>query len=85
MAQITKKKSIRMNCVDVEQVNFEICLEQEKNQEIIKPKQVERKPAKTRLSKLLNKARLNAKFSEQEIPIDRLERKRVYRDYGVRY
>jgi hypothetical protein len=84
MAQITEKKSVRMNCVDVEQVNFEICLEQEKNQEIIKPKQVERKPAKKRLSKLLSKARLNAKFSEQEIPIHRLERQRVYRDYGVR-
>ena len=84
MAQITEKKSIRMNCVDVEQVNFEICLEQEKNQEIIKPKQVERKPVKKRLSKLLIKARLNAKFSEHEIPIHRLERQRVYRNYGVR-
>jgi hypothetical protein len=84
MAQITKKKSVRMNCVDVEQVNFEIRLEQEKNQEIIKPEQVERKPAKKRLSKLLSKARLYAKFSEQLIPIHRLERQRVYRDYGVR-
>ena len=84
MAQITKKKSVRMNCVDVEQINFEISLEQEKNQEIIKSKQVKRKPAKNRLSKLLSKARLNAKFSEQVIPIHRLERQRVYRDYGVR-
>jgi hypothetical protein len=84
MAQISEKKSVRMNCVDVEQVNFEICLEQEKNQEIIKPKQVERKPAKKRLSKLLSKTRLNAKYHEQLVPIHRLERQRVYRDYGVR-
>jgi len=84
MAQITEKKSFRMNFVDVEQVNYDICLEQAKTQEAIKPNQVERKPAKKRLSKLLSKARLNAKYSEQLIPIHRLERQRVYRDYGAR-
>ena len=84
MAQITEKKSFRMNFVDVEQVNYDICLDQENYQEVIKPKQVERKPAKKRLSRLLSKARLNAKYPEQLIPIHRLVRQRVYRDYGVR-
>jgi len=84
MAQISEKKSVRMNFVEIEQLNIEQDLEQEKVQEIIKSKQVERKPAKKRLSKLFKKARLNVKYSEQLIPIHRLEQQRVYRDYGLR-
>jgi hypothetical protein len=85
MAHISEKKSVKMNCVDVEQVNYELCLEQEKIQETIKSKQVEKKPVKNRLLKLIQKAKLNAKYPEELIPIHILERKRVYRDYGVRY
>ncbi len=84
MAQITERKSVKMNCVDVEQVNLELCLDPVKAPETIKPKQVENKPVVKRLSKLFKKARLNVKYPEQLIPIHRLERQRVYRDYGVR-
>jgi hypothetical protein len=84
MAQVSEKKSVSMNFVDVEQVNLEIRLEQVKVREIIKRKRVEKKPVKKRLSKLFKKAELNAKHPEQIIPIHRLERQRVYRDYGLR-
>ncbi len=84
MAQLSEKKSVSMNFVDVEQVNLEIRLEQVKGPEIIKPKRVEKKPVKKRLSKLFKKAELNAKYPEQIIPIHRLKRQRVYRDYGLR-
>ena len=84
MAQISEKKSVKMNYVDVEQVNLEMRLDQIKIHEIIKSKQVERKPIKNRLLKLFKKSELNAKYPEQIIPIHRLERQRVYRDYGLR-
>ena len=84
MAHVSEKRTVKMNCVDVEQINLEMRLEQIKAPEIIKAKQVEKKPAKKRLLKLLNKAKLTAKFTEQVIPIHRLERQRVYRDYGLR-
>jgi hypothetical protein len=84
MAHVSEKKSVKMNCVDVEQVNLEMRLEQVKTKKITKPKQVEKKPVKKILSKLFKKAELNAKYLEQTIPIHRLERQRVYRDYGLR-
>ncbi|MCK4287318.1 MAG: hypothetical protein KAX18_14000 [Candidatus Lokiarchaeota archaeon] len=84
MAHVSKKKSVRMNCIDVEQINLEMRLEQIKAPEIIECKQVEKKPAKKQLSKLIKKAELNAKYPEQVIPIQRVERQRVYRDYGLR-
>ena len=84
MAQVSKRKSVRMNCIDVEQINLEMRLEQAKVPEIIELKQVEKKPVKKQLLKLINKARLNAKYPEQVIPIHRIERQKVYRDYGLR-
>lgn len=84
MVQVLEKRSIKMNYVDVEQVNLEMHLEHLKNSKLTKPRQVERKPVKNRLSKLFKKAELNAKYPEELIPIHRLERQRVYRVYGVR-
>ncbi|MHA1932978.1 MAG: hypothetical protein ACW96X_10580 [Promethearchaeota archaeon] len=84
MAHVSEKRSVKMNCVDVEQVNLEMRLEQTINSELTKSKQLERKPVKNRLSKLFKKAELNAKYYEQTIPIHHLERQRVYRDYGLR-
>lgn len=84
MAQITERKSVKMNCVDVEQVNLELCLDPVEAPETIKPKQVEKKPVKKKISKLFKKVGLNVKYPEQLIPIHHLERQRVYRDYGVR-
>jgi hypothetical protein len=84
MAHVSEKKSVKLNCVDVEQVNYELSLEQEKALKKIESKQVEKKSVKKRLSKLFKKAELNAKYPEHIIPIHRLERQRVYRDYGLR-
>ena len=84
MAQISERRSVKMNCVDVEQTNLEIRFEQIKVREAIKPKHIEKQPVKKRLLKLIKKAELNAKYPEQVIPIHRLEQQRVYRDYGLR-
>ncbi|MHA2037952.1 MAG: hypothetical protein ACW972_09940 [Promethearchaeota archaeon] len=84
MAHVSEKKSVKMNCVDVEQVNLEMRLEQVKIIKTIKPKQVEKKPIKKRLSKLFKKAKLNAKYLEHVIPIQRVEQQRAYRDFGLR-
>jgi len=85
MAHVSEKKSIKMNCVDIEQVNYEMRLEQVNVPETIKSKQVERKIVKKKLSKLFKKAELNAKYSEQIIPIHRVkQQQQVYRDYGMR-
>jgi len=85
MAHVSEKKSIKMNCVDIEQVNYEMRLEQVNVPETIKSKQVERKIVKKKLSKLFKKAELNAKYPEQIIPIHRVkQQQQVYRDYGMR-
>ncbi len=84
MAYVSEKKSVKMNCVDVEQVNLELCLDPVEATEIIKPKQVEKKPVKKKISKLFKKVGLNVKYPEQLIPIHSLKRQRVYRDYGMR-
>lgn len=84
MAQLSEKKSVKMNCVDIEQIYYELGLEKLKTPEIIKPKQGIKKPVKKRLSKLFNKANLNAKYSEQLIPIHLVKPQQVYRDYGMR-
>lgn len=84
MAHVSEKKSVRMNCIDVEQINLEMRLEQVRIQKTIKPKIIEKKPVKKRLSKLFKKAELNAKYPEDVIPIHRLEWQRVHRNYGLR-
>lgn len=82
MAQVSEKKFVKINYVDVEQINFELRLEQVKVPEVIKLKHVEKKLVKKRLLKLFKKAKLNAKYPEHVIPIHRLEQQRVYRDYS---
>ncbi|MFW9823927.1 MAG: hypothetical protein ACFFE4_13365 [Candidatus Thorarchaeota archaeon] len=84
MAHISEKKTVRMNCVDVEQVNLEMGLEEIKAQGKVKPKQLKMLPVKKRLSKLIKKSNLNAKYPEHVIPIQRVEWQRVHRDYGLR-
>ena len=84
MAHEAINKTVRMNCVDVEQINLEMRLEQEKTLTPVKKIEIEKKPVKKRLLKLFKKAELNAKYPEHTIPIQRLERQRVFRDYGFR-
>jgi hypothetical protein len=84
MAHVSEKKTLRMNCVDVEQINHEMRLEQIKAQGKVKSKQVQKQPAKKRLIKLFKKSELNAKYPEHVIPIQRVEWQRVHRDYGLR-
>jgi len=74
-----------VNCVDApECVKIEVCIgiTDDKNECIESIKDHER-PAKFRLSKLFKKSKLNAKYTDHVIPIERLERQRVYRNYGI--
>ena len=41
------------------------------------------KSVKSRLSRLIKKSSLNARYTEQLIPIERLEHQRVYKNYGI--
>ena len=63
---------------------IEICIEcEEPEVESVGEKEVHKVPAKNRLTKLFKKSKYNAKYMEQVIPIQRLERERVYRNYGI--
>ena len=63
---------------------IEICIECEETEiEPEREKEVHRVPVKTRLAKLLKKSKYNARYLEQVIPIQRLERERVVRNYGI--
>ena len=78
-------EQIDLNCVSaIECEKLEVCVEKTE----IKPEKLvevkdHKKSANSRLSKLFRKSRLNAKYIEQLIPIERLERQRVFRDYGI--
>ncbi|MFX1375205.1 MAG: hypothetical protein ACFFA0_05280 [Promethearchaeota archaeon] len=62
----------------------EICMEsREKELELEREKEVHRVPLKSRISKLIRKSKYNAKYMEQVIPIQKLERARVHRNYGI--
>lgn len=84
MAHETKELIVRMNCVDVEQINLDMRIEQA--EALIQTKEIKVKatPIKKSLFKLFKKAELNAKYTEQVIPIQQFERQRIYRDYGLR-
>ncbi|MFX1456005.1 MAG: hypothetical protein ACFFDB_11590 [Promethearchaeota archaeon] len=84
MAHVSEKKAVRMNCVNVEQVNLEMRLDQIKAQGKVKTKQIRKQPVKKRLSKLIKKSEINAKYPEHVVPIQRVEWQRVHRDYGLR-
>ena len=63
---------------------IEVCIECEvKAKELVREKEVHSVPLKSRLSKLMRKSRHNAKYMEQVIPIHRLERERIHRNYGI--
>ncbi|MBY8991867.1 MAG: hypothetical protein KGD58_14075 [Candidatus Lokiarchaeota archaeon] len=63
---------------------IEVCIECEaKAKEPVREKEVHRVPIKNRLSKLFKKSKYNAKYMEQVIPIQRLERERIHRNYGI--
>ena len=63
---------------------IEVCIEyEEKKIEPVRENKVHIIPLKSRLSKLMRKSRHNAKYIEQVIPIQRLERERIHRNYGI--
>jgi hypothetical protein len=74
-----------LNCIsEPECAKIEICIECEETEaEPEREKEVYKVPLKLRLSKLLRKSRYNARYMEKVIPIQRLERERVYRNYGI--
>ena len=55
----------------------------EEEHEIVKEK-AEKTPIKKGLSKLFKKAKYNAKYLEETIPITKVKRNIHYRNYGIR-
>jgi len=75
-------EQIDLNSVSVpECAKIEICVEII-DDEIEQIKDIE-KSVKSRLSRLIKKSSLNARYTEQLIPIERLEHQRVYKNYGI--
>lgn len=61
----------------------EVCIKcKEAEVELEWEKEVHSVPVKVRLEKLLRKSKYNAKYLEQVIPAERLNR--AFRDYGIR-
>lgn len=74
-----------LNCISApECAKPEVCIECEVEPiELVWEKEVPIVSLKSRISKLLRKSRYNARYMEQVIPIQRLERERVHRNYGI--
>ncbi|MFW9874618.1 MAG: hypothetical protein ACFFG0_16045 [Candidatus Thorarchaeota archaeon] len=83
MAHEAKRKAIRMNCVDVDQINLELQLEQEKASEKVRIIKVHKEPMNKEMRRLARKARFNPRYLEEVIPIQRLEYRRNFRNYGL--
>ena len=79
-------EQIELDCISApECVEIEIYVknfEKEKEQNIEKLEHKE--SVKDKLIRLLGNAKRNAKYIKEVVPIQRLERQRVYRDYGMR-
>jgi len=78
-------EQIDLNSVSVpECAKIEICVEiiDDEIEQIEQIKDIE-KSVKSRLSRLIKKSSLNARYTEQLIPIEKLEHQRVYRNYGI--
>jgi len=79
-------EQIELDCISApECVEIEICVEnfeKEKEQQVEKLEHKE--SVKDKLIRLLGKAKRNAKYIKEVVPIQRLEQQRVYRDYGMR-
>ena len=82
MAHEARKKAIRMNCVDVEQINLEMQLEQERAIERDKEVKINKESKNKQMLRLMKKAELNPKYFEETISIRRLDYQRNFRIYG---
>jgi hypothetical protein len=83
MAHEAKKKAVRMNCVDVDQINLEMRLEQEKTFEKKKNIDVYKQPKNKQMRRLARKAKLNPRYLQDTIPIRQLDYQRNFRNYGL--
>jgi hypothetical protein len=74
-----------LNCISAPECEkIEICIEcEEVETEPEREQEVHIVLLKSRISKLLRKSSYNARYMEKVIPIQRLERERVYRNYGI--
>ena len=82
MEQLQEMEINGLSAPECEEI--EICIEcEERKIEAVREKEVHSVPLKSRLSKLMRKSRHNAKYMEQVIPIQRLERERIHRNYGT--
>jgi hypothetical protein len=83
MAHEAKRKAIRMNCVDVDQINLELQLEQEKASEKVRIIKIHKEPMNKEMRRLARKAKFNPRYLEEVIPIRRLDYRRNFRNYGL--
>ena len=79
MAQVNMDYTPAPECVE-----FEIKLENLGEEEVVcKEKKVEQKSVKKKLSKLIKKAEMNARYVEELRPIKLVNSQFTFRNYGV--
>jgi len=76
---------VNLDCVSApECVELEIKLEDlREEEEFREQRKIERKSVKKKLSKLIKKAEMNAKYVEELRPIKHVKNQFTYRNYGV--
>lgn len=79
-------EQIELDCISgSECVEIEIRVEKfDKEEERYGESIVHKGSVKSQLVRLFRRAKRNAKYIEEVVPIQRLEQQRVYRDYGMR-
>ena len=78
---LIKKKDLEQPLVIKDVINLEELLAIEEDYEIVQVK-AEEKPVKKALLKLMKKAKYNAKYLEEKIPVEKIRRNIYYRNYG---
>ena len=81
MAQATKIKDVRKNCVDVERVLMECLSEPEREVILKRPEPIQSKKLSKELLKFVSE--YNAKYHQELLLLDRVKQNLVYRNYGV--
>lgn len=85
MVEVLLKKKDLEDLIDLENFEDFVILEElptfEEDYEMVKVK-LEEKPFKKALSKLLKKAKYNAKYLEEMVDVDKVKRNLHYRNYG---
>ncbi|MHA2391430.1 MAG: hypothetical protein ACXAEX_05635 [Promethearchaeota archaeon] len=87
MSQQVEKKYVRVDCCETEQEALEKHLKKEmaqaKAEEFLTRLNKEHKPVKKGLRKLFKKAKMNAKYLEHTVGIQKVKYQQVYRNNGI--